>query len=220
MITLQLLASILIALTIHCCIMNKKELQECIFQLEEAQLKSHSEAKAPHITTHCTAVVPRERNINKFCGRPNCDSDISIDEWLDEITLVFSARKFSDAEKVDFIYSHLEGQAKAQIARLCWANVGIGKYGWPMVGVGSTMLIQHCPYVNILSLAVGSIASWNQYVGPTLGQCTPVACFNMTEFGWVHYVGPTLAHSNTCTLTHCWLKGVVPTILHLQFVNK
>ena len=67
-----------------------------------------------------------------------------------------------------------------------------------MVGVGSTALAQHCSYVNILSsLAVGSITSWNQYVGPTLGQCTPVACFNMTELRWMHYVGPTLAHSNT-----------------------
>ena len=68
-----------------------------------------------------------------------------------------------------------------QIAFLCQTNVGIGKYGWPMVGVGSTTLVQHCPYVNNLSLAVGSITGWNQYVGPTLGQCTPMACFNMTE---------------------------------------
>ena len=61
-----------------------------------------------------------------------------------------------------------------------------------MVGVGSTTLAQHCPNVNILSLAVGSITSWNQYVGPTLGQCTLVAYFNTTELRWVHYVGPTL----------------------------
>ena len=84
--------------------------------------------------------------------------------------------------------------------------------GWPMVGVGSTTLAHHCPYVNILSLAVGSITSWNQYVGPTLGQCTPVACFNMTELRWVHYVRITLAHRNMCTLTHCWLKGVGPML--------
>ena len=115
MITFQLLVSILITLTIHCCIMNKKQLQERIFQLEEALLKSQSEAKAPQITTHCTALVPRERNIKKFRGRPKCDSDISIDDWLDEIILVFSVRKFSDAEKVDFIYSHLEGQAKDEV---------------------------------------------------------------------------------------------------------
>ena len=58
-----------------------------------------------------------------------------------------------------------------------------------MVGVGSTTLAQHCPYVNILSLAVGLITSWNQYVGPTLGQCTPVACFNTSELRLVHNVG-------------------------------
>ena len=69
-----------------------------------------------------------------------------------------------------------------------------------MVGVGSTTLAQHCPYVNILSLAVGSISSWNQYVGPTLGQCTPVTCFNMTRLRWVHYVGPTLDQRMPATL--------------------
>ena len=72
-----------------------------------------------------------------------------------------------------------------------------------MVGVESTTLAQHCPYVmyaNILSLAVGSISSWNQYVGPTLGQCTTVTCFNMTELRWVHYVGPTLDQRMPATL--------------------
>ena len=69
-----------------------------------------------------------------------------------------------------------------------------------MVGVGSTTLAQHCPYINILSLAVGSISSWNQYVGPTLGQCTPVTCFNMTRLRWVHYVGPALDQRMSATL--------------------
>ena len=69
-----------------------------------------------------------------------------------------------------------------------------------MVGVGSTTLAQHCPNVIILSLAVGSITSWNQYVGPTLGQYTPVAYFNMTELRWVHYVGPTLDQRMPATL--------------------
>ena len=69
-----------------------------------------------------------------------------------------------------------------------------------MVVVGSTTLAQHCPNVNILSLAVGSITSWNQYVGPTLGRCTPVAYFNMTELRLVHYVGPTLDQRMPATL--------------------
>ena len=69
-----------------------------------------------------------------------------------------------------------------------------------MVGVGSTTLVQHCPNVNILLLAVGSITCWNRYVGPTLGQCTPVAYFNMTELRWVHYVGPTLDQRMPATL--------------------
>ena len=69
-----------------------------------------------------------------------------------------------------------------------------------MVGVGSTTLAQHCPNVNILSLAVGSITSWNQYVGPTLGQCTPVAYLNKSELRWVHFVGPTLDQRMPATL--------------------
>ena len=84
-----------------------------------------------------------------------------------------------------------------------------------MVGVGSTMLAQHCSYVNILSLAVGSITSWNQYVGPTLGQCAPVACFKMTELRWVHYVGPTLDQRMPVTLVwdkSCGKYYVDPTL--------
>ena len=33
-----------------------------------------------------------------------------------------------------------------------------------------------------------------------LGQCTPVACFNMTELRWVHNVGPTLDQRMPATL--------------------
>ena len=109
----------------------------------------------------------------------------------------------------------LVGCGLTQIAWLCWANVGIRLYGWPMVGVGSTTLAQHCPYVNILSLAVGSISSWNQYVGPTLGQCTPVTCFHRTRLRWEHYVGPTLDQRMPATLfwiTVCWKYYVGPTL--------
>ena len=33
-----------------------------------------------------------------------------------------------------------------------------------------------------------------------MGQCTPVAYFNMTELRWVHYVGPTLDRRMPATL--------------------
>ena len=92
--------------------------------------------------------------------------------------------------------------------QLCWAKVGIWLYGWPIVGVGSTTLAQHCPYVNILSLAVGWMSSWNQYVGPTLGQCTTMTCINMTEMRWVHYIGPTLdQHWTNIRVQYCfWMN--------------
>ena len=69
-----------------------------------------------------------------------------------------------------------------------------------MVGVGSTTLAQRSPFVNILSLAVGSISSWNEYAGPTLGHCIPETCLNMTELRWAHCVGPTLDQSTRATL--------------------
>ena len=157
---------------------------------------------------------------------------------------------------------------------------------WPMVGVGSTKLAQHCSYVNIPSLAVGSIlvgintlaqrwanvhrwrvltwldcvgcitlgqhwtnvclplwfwitVCWKYYVDPTLGQCSPVTCFDMLScvgsitlgqhwtnvcmplwfwmtFCWEYYVDPT---SDQCTPVTCfnmtelrWLHNVGPTL--------
>ena len=108
-------------------------------------------------------------------------------------------------------YWHVKSPDSKTMLGQRWHMVVRLAYGW----VGSTTLAHYCPYVNILSLAVGSITSWNQYLDPTLGQCTPMACFNMTELRWVHYYGPTLAHSNMCTLTHCWLKGIGPTLFLL-----
>ena len=83
------------------------------------------------------------------------------------------------------------------------------------VRVGSTTLAQNCPYVSILSFAVGSIPCWNQYLGPTFGQCTPFTCFNITELRWVHYFGPTVDQRMPATLgwiTVCWTYYVDPTL--------
>jgi len=48
-------------------------------------------------------------------GRPKSDADLSIDDWIDEVTSVFAVRPTSKGEKVDYIYSHLEGMAKDEI---------------------------------------------------------------------------------------------------------
>ena len=101
-----------------------------------------------------------------------------------------------------------------------------------MVGVGSTTLAQHWPYVNILSLAVGSISSWNQYVGPTLGQCTSVTvgCITLDQHWtnvclplwfwitvcWKYYVDPTLGQCTPVTYFNRtelrWVYYVGPTL--------
>ena len=80
--------------------------------------------------------------------------------------------------------------------------------------MGSTTLAQHCPYVNILLLVVGSISSWNQYIGPTFDQCTTVTCFNMAELRWVQYVRPTF----TCHIAFGW-KFVENTKLTPRWAN-
>lgn len=40
---------------------------------------------------------------------------VSIDDWIDELEIAFSAREYTDSQKVDLIYSHLDGQAKEEI---------------------------------------------------------------------------------------------------------
>ena len=100
-----------------------------------------------------------------------------------------------------------------------WHRVVQLAYGWGWkYNVGPT-----CPYVNILSLAVGSITNWNQYVGPTCGRCTQlVSCFNMTELRRVHYVGPTLDQRMPATLVldkSCGKLYVDPTLGHYTLVT-
>ena len=97
--------------------MNKKELQKRVFELESELLEAKIAASTGHhakiVESH--TYIATDRKIKTFSGRPKSDSDLSVDDWIDDIRSVFSARKPTTAEKVDLIYSHLEGQAKDEI---------------------------------------------------------------------------------------------------------
>lgn len=92
--------------------MNKKELQNRVYELEQELLEAKI-SKAKVIEKH--TFFAENRKLRTFSGRPKNDGDPSIDDWIDDLEIAFSARGRTDAQKVDLIYTHLEGQAKEEI---------------------------------------------------------------------------------------------------------
>ena len=93
--------------------MNKKQLQHRIHELES--IVNNYEGTFLSKKQSETTYVSKERKIKTFSGRPKLDTDLSIDDWIDEITLVFQSRRYTDGEKIDLIYSHLEGEARDEL---------------------------------------------------------------------------------------------------------
>ena len=94
--------------------MKKAELQHRVHELEIELLEAKHRSQSKQVIEKQT-FIPETRKLKTFCGRPMSKSDVSIDDWIDEIEIVFSARKYTDLQKVDLIYSHLEGQAKEEV---------------------------------------------------------------------------------------------------------
>lgn len=94
--------------------MKKAELQHRVHELEMELLEAKYRSQSKQVIEKQT-FIPETRKIKTFCGRPKSKSDISVDDWIDDIEIAFSARKYSDTQKVDLIYSHLEGQAKEEV---------------------------------------------------------------------------------------------------------
>ncbi|KAK3104110.1 hypothetical protein FSP39_024498 [Pinctada imbricata] len=90
----------------------KKDLEKQIFQLQQELADVHS--TRPKVYENHTYIA-KDRKIKTFSGRPKSSNDMTVDDWIDDIRLVFWARKATNAEKVDIIYSHLEGEAKDEI---------------------------------------------------------------------------------------------------------
>ena len=83
------------------------ELSERVVQAEKVlqEMKTQALSKSTRI------VIPRERKIRPFNGS---DGE-SLDEFLDEVEEVISARNMLDQEAVEFMLTHLEGQAKEEV---------------------------------------------------------------------------------------------------------
>jgi hypothetical protein len=57
-----------------------------------------------------------ERKVKEFSGRQNDNDDYSrVEEFIEEVKLVFETREMSTLERVDFILTHLEGPARDEI---------------------------------------------------------------------------------------------------------
>lgn len=80
--------------------------------ITEAKYRSKSQSQSKHVIEKQT-FIPETRIIRTFCDHSRSKSDISVGDWIDDIEIAFLARKYSDTQKVDIMYSHLEGQAKA-----------------------------------------------------------------------------------------------------------
>lgn len=89
------------------CTMSKKHLHDRIMDLEHALNDSKSSERLTYL--------PKDRKIKTFSGKPRTDTDISVDDWIDDVESIFATRKRSIGEQVDLIYSHLEGEAKDEI---------------------------------------------------------------------------------------------------------
>ena len=59
--------------------------------------------------------VPSERKLRSLSGHPKTDKDLSVSEWIEEAENLFRARFMTPQQKADFIYTHLEGNAREEI---------------------------------------------------------------------------------------------------------
>jgi hypothetical protein len=95
--------------------MNKWQLQNRVRELEMELLEAKAQSKPMETKVEKLSFITETRKIKTFSGRPESKTDVSVDDWIDDIEMAFSARKYTNSQKVDLIYSHLEGQAKDEI---------------------------------------------------------------------------------------------------------
>lgn len=99
-------------------------LKELIQQLqaENDRLRGEQASVQPHTSSRTAPVhnvaaterllyVPRERKCPVFRG----SSGIGIEEWLEEVKASARARHLGELHGADFMYDHLEGEAKDEI---------------------------------------------------------------------------------------------------------
>ena len=92
--------------------MRKADLQKRVHELE---IQLHEEKHKSKTVIEKQVYIPATTKLKTFSGRPVSKSDLSIDDWIDGLEIAFSARQYTDEQKVDLIYSHLEEQAKEEV---------------------------------------------------------------------------------------------------------
>ena len=67
-------------------------------------------------TSRTTLVyMHKDRKIRHFSGNPQNESEIRIEDWVEDIRSYVTARSLGKTEQVDFITAHLEGQPREEI---------------------------------------------------------------------------------------------------------
>ncbi len=79
----------------------------------EASTSSNNAPSSPAQTPQ-VVYVSRERNIQKFSGIRKTDND-TVENFVDNVKSLISARKMSQIEQTDFVLSLLESSAKEEV---------------------------------------------------------------------------------------------------------
>jgi hypothetical protein len=87
-----------------------KQLEEGYKATQEAVTKALSQ---PTAAKQKITYFPRERKVRRFSAA--ADSDITAEEFVNEIRGIFDAREFSEPERLDFIVSNIHGLAKDEV---------------------------------------------------------------------------------------------------------
>lgn len=80
---------------------------------DSGQSQEPATTAAPAATTAAerVVVIPRDRKCPKFNGR----TGLQIVEWIEEVQACMRSKRLPLADQADFIYDHLEGEAKDEI---------------------------------------------------------------------------------------------------------
>lgn len=109
---------------------EKQQLKKQIRELEEqmeamrtvtkrSRRRRHSSITASEsdddVATSKQNYIMKEKKIPMFKGKPAKDGDPEVYEWLDDVKHYLKSRKMTKAQKIEFIFDHLQGRAKSEI---------------------------------------------------------------------------------------------------------
>lgn len=66
-------------------------------------------------TKERTVYLTQTRRIDRFRGKPEKSTDITVDEWVDDIQSILATRRYSLRDQAAFIIENLAGEARREI---------------------------------------------------------------------------------------------------------